>query len=55
MICLDTNYLILGLVASSQESQDIINWTIAGSHWSRRCLLGMNSSAVQSLRHRFRL
>ena len=30
MICLDTNYLILGLVPTSQESQEIIAWTLAG-------------------------
>ncbi len=26
MICLDTNYLILGLVPGSRESQDLIGW-----------------------------
>ena len=30
MICLDANYLILGLVPTSQESREIIAWTIAG-------------------------
>jgi predicted nucleic acid-binding protein len=30
MICLDTNYLILGLVPGSRESKDLIAWTQAG-------------------------
>ncbi len=30
MICLDTNYLILGLVPASQESQDLVRWIQAG-------------------------
>ena len=30
MICLDTNYLILGLVPGSRESQDLIAWVQAG-------------------------
>lgn len=30
MICLDTNYLILGLVPGSAESQALIKWTQAG-------------------------
>jgi predicted nucleic acid-binding protein len=30
MICLDTNYLILGLVPDSRESKDLIAWTQAG-------------------------
>ncbi len=30
MICLDTNYLILGLVPGSPESQDLIQWAQAG-------------------------
>lgn len=30
MICLDTNYLILGLVPTSEESREIIAWTLAG-------------------------
>ena len=30
MICLDANYLILGLVPTSQESREVIAWTIAG-------------------------
>lgn len=30
MICLDTNYLILGLVPGSPESQDLIAWVQAG-------------------------
>ena len=30
MICLDTNYLILGLVPGSRESQDLIAWAQAG-------------------------
>ncbi len=30
MICLDTNYLILGLMPGSRESQDLIRWAQAG-------------------------
>ncbi len=30
MICLDTNYLILGLVADSSESQELRAWAAAG-------------------------
>ena len=30
MICLDTNYLILGLVRSSKEGRDLIAWAQAG-------------------------
>lgn len=30
MICLDANYLILGLVPRSRESRDLIAWTQAG-------------------------
>ena len=30
MICLDANYLILGLVPTSPESSEIIAWTLAG-------------------------
>ena len=30
MICLDTNYLILGLVKDSHESEQIIDWYRAG-------------------------
>ena len=30
MICLDTNYLILGLVEGSQEMSDLIAWSRAG-------------------------
>lgn len=30
MICLDTNYLILGLVKGSQEGQDLVGWMQAG-------------------------
>jgi hypothetical protein len=30
MICLDTNYLILGLVPGSRESKDLIAWALAG-------------------------
>ena len=30
MICLDTNYLILGLVPSSRERHDLIHWYQAG-------------------------
>jgi predicted nucleic acid-binding protein len=30
MICLDTNYLILGLVAGSRESLELIQWAQAG-------------------------
>lgn len=30
MICLDTNYLILGLVSGSRESQKLIEWSQAG-------------------------
>ncbi len=30
MICLDTNYLILGLVKGSQESRDLVGWMQAG-------------------------
>lgn len=30
MICLDTNYLILGLVKDSLESERIVGWATAG-------------------------
>ncbi len=30
MICLDTNYLILGLVAGSRESQELTAWITSG-------------------------
>jgi predicted nucleic acid-binding protein len=30
MICLDTNYLILGLVPGSREAQELINWVQTG-------------------------
>ncbi len=30
MICLDANYLILGLAPDSQESRELINWTQSG-------------------------
>ncbi|MBB5035355.1 type II toxin-antitoxin system VapC family toxin [Prosthecobacter vanneervenii] len=30
MICLDTNYLILGLMPGSRESQELIQWAQAG-------------------------
>lgn len=30
MICLDTNYLILGLVAGSRESRELAAWVAAG-------------------------
>lgn len=30
MICLDTNYLILGLVAGSAESQQLTTWVASG-------------------------
>ena len=30
MICLDTNYLILGLVPGSSESQELLAWVSAG-------------------------
>ncbi|HYW31498.1 MAG TPA: PIN domain-containing protein [Gemmatimonas sp.] len=30
MICLDTNYLILGLVAGSRESSELTSWIAAG-------------------------
>lgn len=30
MICLDTNYLILGLVPGSRESQDLVGWVQEG-------------------------
>ncbi len=30
MICLDTNYLILGLVPGSRESRDLVAWSQAG-------------------------
>lgn len=30
MICLDTNYLILGLVAGSKESEALLQWTRDG-------------------------
>ena len=30
MICLDTNYLILGIVPGSQESRELIRWYQAG-------------------------
>ena len=30
MICLDTNYLILGVVPGSQESKELIQWYQAG-------------------------
>ena len=30
MICLDTNYLILGLVADSREAQRLVEWNRAG-------------------------
>ena len=33
MICLDTNYLILGLVAGSHESAKILKWAQAGEQF----------------------
>jgi len=30
MICLDTNYLILGLLEGSKESKELIGWHLAG-------------------------
>jgi len=31
MICLDTNYLILGLVVGSSESSELREWAVAGA------------------------
>ena len=30
MICLDTNYLIVGLVSGSRESRELAAWVAAG-------------------------
>ena len=33
MICLDTNYLILGLVTDSREAERLIEWSTAGERF----------------------
>ena len=39
MICLDTNYLILGLVPDSREAVQLLAWSEAGEHFYTAALV----------------
>ncbi len=57
VICLDTNYLILGMVADSQESEELIAWSdngerfcTASASWYEFLCGPVNTTQVSTMR-----